>query len=329
MGREQYLAELVAAVTWIKAQVPTLDDTLRLLEDDRVYTNKEFATHAEQMAENIQKKLHDSTTALLTTYQDNLPMHGALRFWRHDINNPFTPILGALYLIHSSDLPLVEAEKNKYQERILASVARIEGAFQVDTFTDDDLRRIASSLPSIYPEGTWKAEGVTVIYDKQEVAPVPLVRTLVARMALNLLLNARKAKIDDTTALEITVRTYREQGYGVFEVGDNGTGISVSALRSAADPTLVTRYIRNPLQLALELGVSGYVQQGKPGTGDGLHGCSLYFEHISPEGKVGIETVVREGHELARYMLGGKREVVVDCITGTKVKLYFPLAETL
>jgi PAS domain S-box-containing protein len=205
----------------------------------------------------------------------------------HDFNNSLTAILGSTELLLHLPGQLDDKEK-AIRHIMMMNTAAQDASRVVDRLREFYRRReeqeahIPVNINDIVGEAVtltepkWKVEAqarciaVNVRTDMQEV---PLVAGNAAelRAALtNLLFNAVDAMPRGGT---ITIRTYRDDGYVVLEIGDTGTGMTEEVRRRCLEPFFTTK--------------------GEHGTGLGL---SMVYGIIQRhQGTIDVESEISKG----------------------------------
>ena len=185
------------------------------------------------MALERQRLSDEQRTILIETEKEKMRSN-LLRAISHDLRTPLTGILGASSAILENKEALDQDTKEKLIQHIkddsqwlirmvenLLSVTRInEDTANVAKTPEAAEEIVAAAISRIRKRFPKQKISVSV---PEELLMVPMDATLIEQVIINLLENAIKHSGDDT-AIEVSLR--REDSMAVFEVKDNGDGIS-------------------------------------------------------------------------------------------------------
>lgn len=164
----------------------------------------------------------------------------------HEINNPLTAI--KTYL---------EVLKMKISDETLKDVVeKIDSGFQsIEKLTNSLLGFAKPSREKTYPininnivkevmsfsEYEIRRGNVNINFDMQDDIPVfNGIKSQIEQVVLNLLINANHA-VSEIENPKITIKTYEDDGYIVFEVADNGQGIKEKVQNRIFEPFFTTK----------------------------------------------------------------------------------------
>ena len=180
------------------------------------------------------QRLSDEQRVMLIETEKEKMRSNLLRAISHDLRTPLTGILGASSAILENNDTLDQETKNKLLFNIkddsqwlirmvenLLSVTRInEDTANVTKIPEAAEEIIAASISRI--RKSYKDLKINVSVP-DELLLVPMDGTLIEQVIINLIENAIKHSGDDTM---IDVTLNKQDNYAVFEVSDNGEGIS-------------------------------------------------------------------------------------------------------
>ena len=205
----------------------------------------------------------------------------------HDFNNSLTAILGGSELLLQRPEYLGDKETTRSYIEMMNIAAqdagkvvnrlrefyrhREENEFFVPVNINDLVgEAIALTEPKWKVEAEAQGVSVDVRTDLQEVPPIAGNAAELREALTNLIFNAVDAMPRGGT---ITIRTYRDDGYVVLEIGDTGTGMTEEVRRRCLEPFFTTK--------------------GEHGTGLGL--SMVYGILQRHQGTIDIETEVGKG----------------------------------
>jgi len=252
------------------------------------------------MALERQRLSDEQRTIIIATEKEKLKSN-LLRAISHDLRTPLTGILGASSAILENKDTLDQETKDKLLHHIkddsqwlirmvenLLSVTRInEDTANVAKTPEAAEEIVAAAISRIRKRFPEHKINVTV---PNELLMVPMDGTLIEQVIINLIENAIKHSGEDTS---IEVSLYRDNNMAVFEVRDNGEGISEQDF-----PYLFESYVPNGKKTA----------DSSRGMGIGLSICkSIINAH---QGKIEVFNQVDGGavFSFSLPLLGGDYE---------------------
>lgn len=173
----------------------------------------------------------------------------------HEINNPIGGVLNCLYNIKKGTLPPErEGEYLKYMEDGIRRVQRtIEQLLDFSQQHEPELKavNINSLLDGVLSLIGYVFSKNHIVLSKEFSNDLPLLmidQHKIGQVLMNILLNAVQA-IKDKGA--ITVRTFRDEGWCIIEIRDNGIGIPPHILPKIFDPFFTTKDVGKGTGLGL------------------------------------------------------------------------------
>ncbi|HEX5475955.1 MAG TPA: ATP-binding protein [Vicinamibacterales bacterium] len=177
----------------------------------------------------------------------------------HEINNPLQTIVGSIELLLDGDVghdPTPDLETVKAEATRAAQIVRNLLAFvhrSPPSRVETDLNDVVRSTARIR-EYHLIRRNITLL---SELAPEPMPvfvnRDELQQVLINLLLNAEQAIASEDRAGTILLRTCTEDGMHVFEICDDGPGVSLEARGRIFEPFYTTKDVGQGTGLGLSI----------------------------------------------------------------------------